>query len=43
VGAAKTLVTRRSPMRSGAEMVIVGLLASLVTFMVGRLIGGGVP
>jgi vacuolar iron transporter family protein len=40
VGAAKTLVTRRSPMRSGAEMVIVGLLASLVTFMVGRLIGG---
>ena len=43
VGSAKTLVTRRSPMRSGAEMVIVGLLASLVTFMVGRLIGGGVP
>jgi VIT1/CCC1 family predicted Fe2+/Mn2+ transporter/demethoxyubiquinone hydroxylase (CLK1/Coq7/Cat5 family) len=42
VGAAKTLVTRRSPMRSGAEMVIVGLLASLVTFLVGRLIGGGV-
>ncbi len=41
VGSAKTLVTRRSPMRSGAEMVIVGLLASLVTFLVGRLIGGG--
>lgn len=42
VGAAKTLVTRRSPLRSGAEMVVVGLLASLVTFLVGRLIGGGV-
>jgi VIT1/CCC1 family predicted Fe2+/Mn2+ transporter/demethoxyubiquinone hydroxylase (CLK1/Coq7/Cat5 family) len=42
VGAAKTLVTRRSPLRSGAEMVVVGLLASLVTFAVGRLIGSGV-
>ncbi|HEY2705757.1 MAG TPA: VIT1/CCC1 transporter family protein [Candidatus Dormibacteraeota bacterium] len=42
VGSAKTLVTRRSPIRSGLEMVIVGLLASLVTFLVGRLIGGGV-
>jgi VIT1/CCC1 family predicted Fe2+/Mn2+ transporter/rubrerythrin len=42
VGAAKTLVTRRSPLRSGAEMVVVGLLASLVTFVVGHLIGGGI-
>jgi VIT1/CCC1 family predicted Fe2+/Mn2+ transporter/rubrerythrin len=42
VGAAKTLVTRRSPLRSGAEMVVVGLLASLVAFVVGRLIGAGV-
>ena len=42
VGAAKTLVTRHSPLRSGAEMVVVGLLAALVTFAVGRLIGGGI-
>lgn len=40
VGAAKTLVTRRSPLRSGAEMVVVGVLAASVTFLVGRLIGG---
>jgi VIT1/CCC1 family predicted Fe2+/Mn2+ transporter len=42
VGAAKTLVTRRSPLRSGLEMVVVGLLAAVVTFAVGRLIGGGI-
>jgi vacuolar iron transporter family protein len=42
VGAAKTLVTRRSPLRSGAEMVVVGLVASLVTFLVGHAIGRGV-
>ena len=40
VGAAKTLVTRRSPLRSGLEMVVVGVLAASVTFFVGRLIGG---
>jgi vacuolar iron transporter family protein len=42
VGAAKTLVTRRSPMRSGAEMVVVGLCAALVTFVVGHAIGRGI-
>jgi VIT1/CCC1 family predicted Fe2+/Mn2+ transporter len=42
VGAAKTLVTRRSPLRSGAEMVGVGLIAALVTFLVGHAIGKGV-
>lgn len=40
VGAAKTLVTRRSPLRSGLEMVVVGVLAASATFGVGRLIGG---
>lgn len=42
VGAAKTLVTRRGPLRSGAEMVVVGVLTAVVTNLVGRAIGGGV-
>jgi VIT1/CCC1 family predicted Fe2+/Mn2+ transporter/rubrerythrin len=43
VGSIKTLVTRRSPLRSGAEMVAVGVVAAVVTNLVGRLVGQGVP
>jgi VIT1/CCC1 family predicted Fe2+/Mn2+ transporter/rubrerythrin len=40
MGAAKTLVTSRSVLRSGLEMVAVGIGAAAVTNVVGRLIGG---
>ena len=42
VGAFKTLVTRRSPLRSGAEMVAVGVVAAVIANLVGRGIGHGV-
>jgi VIT1/CCC1 family predicted Fe2+/Mn2+ transporter/rubrerythrin len=42
MGASKTLVTSRSVLRSGLEMVVVGVGAAAVTNAVGRLIGGGV-
>ncbi|HXA29727.1 MAG TPA: VIT1/CCC1 transporter family protein [Candidatus Angelobacter sp.] len=41
MGASKTLVTSRSVVRSGMEMVVVGVAAAAVTNAVGRLIGGG--
>jgi VIT1/CCC1 family predicted Fe2+/Mn2+ transporter len=41
MGASKTLVTSRSVLRSGLEMVVVGVVAAAVTNAVGRLIGGG--
>ena len=41
MGASKTLVTSRSVMRSGAEMVVVGVIAAGVTNLVGRALGGG--
>jgi VIT1/CCC1 family predicted Fe2+/Mn2+ transporter len=41
MGASKTLVTSRSLLRSGLEMVVVGVSAAVVTNLVGRLIGGG--
>jgi VIT1/CCC1 family predicted Fe2+/Mn2+ transporter/rubrerythrin len=41
MGASKTLVTSRSVVRSGLEMVVVGVGAAAVTNVVGRLIGGG--
>jgi VIT1/CCC1 family predicted Fe2+/Mn2+ transporter len=37
VGAARTLVTRRGFLRSGAEMLLVGSLAATVAFGVGAL------
>jgi VIT1/CCC1 family predicted Fe2+/Mn2+ transporter/rubrerythrin len=40
MGAAKTLVTSRSVLRSGLEMVAVGVVAAVVTNLVGRLVGG---
>jgi VIT1/CCC1 family predicted Fe2+/Mn2+ transporter len=42
VGATKTLVTRRSPVRSGLEMVAVGAVAAVIANLVGRLVGQGV-
>ena len=42
VGATKTLVTRRSPLRSGLEMVAVGVVAAAITNLVGRAVGPGV-
>jgi VIT1/CCC1 family predicted Fe2+/Mn2+ transporter len=42
VGAAKTLVTRRGPLRSGLEMVVVGVLTAVVTNLVGRAVGQGI-
>jgi VIT1/CCC1 family predicted Fe2+/Mn2+ transporter/rubrerythrin len=41
MGASKTLVTSRSVLRSGLEMVVVGVVAAGVTNLVGRAIGGG--
>lgn len=42
MGAAKTLVTSRSVVRSGLEMVAVGVGAAAVTNLVGRAVGRGV-
>jgi vacuolar iron transporter family protein len=40
MGATKTLVTSRSVLRSGLEMVVIGVGAAVVTNLVGRAIGG---
>jgi VIT1/CCC1 family predicted Fe2+/Mn2+ transporter len=40
VGASRTLVTERSTLRSGAEMLAVGMLAAGVAFAVGTLLQG---
>lgn len=42
MGAAKTVVTSRSVLRSGLEMVAVGIGAAVVTNLVGRAVGHGV-
>lgn len=39
IGAAITLVTGRSPWRSGFRQLLLGLAAAAVTFSIGRLIG----
>jgi len=39
MGAAKSLITARSALRSGAEMVVIGACAAVVTNVVGRLLG----
>jgi VIT1/CCC1 family predicted Fe2+/Mn2+ transporter len=39
VGASKTFVTGRSWLASGTEMAVVGILAGVVTFVVGLLLG----
>jgi VIT1/CCC1 family predicted Fe2+/Mn2+ transporter len=39
MGAAKALVTARSALRSGVEMVVIGTCAAVVTNIVGRLLG----
>jgi VIT1/CCC1 family predicted Fe2+/Mn2+ transporter len=39
MGAAKALVTARSALRSGVEMVVIGACAAVVTNIVGRLLG----
>jgi len=41
MGASKTVVTSRGVLRSGLEMVVIGVGAAVVTNLVGRLIGGG--
>jgi VIT1/CCC1 family predicted Fe2+/Mn2+ transporter len=40
LGAAKVLVTERSPIRSGLEMLLVGGLAASVAYLVGALLKG---
>ncbi len=40
LGAAKSFVTRLSPLRSGFEMLLVGGLAAAVAYAVGALLGG---
>jgi len=40
LGAAKSLVTRLNPIRSGIEMLIVGGLAAAVAYLVGALLKG---
>ncbi len=42
IGAAITLFTGRSALRSGLRMVLLGLAAAAVTFCIGRLIGAGI-
>jgi len=39
VGAAKALFTTRGALRSGVEMMVIGVGAALVTYLVGRLFG----
>ncbi len=41
MGASKTVVTSRGVLRSGMEMVLVGVGAAVVTNLVGRAVGGG--
>lgn len=40
LGAAKVLVTRLNPLRSGMEMLVVGGLAAVVAYVVGALLKG---
>lgn len=40
LGAAKVLVTRLNPLRSGIEMLLVGGLAAAVAYVVGALLKG---
>jgi VIT1/CCC1 family predicted Fe2+/Mn2+ transporter len=40
LGAAKVLVTRLNPLRSGFEMLLVGGLAAVVAYVVGALLKG---
>jgi len=40
LGAAKVLVTRLNPIRSGLEMLVVGGLAAGVAYLVGALLKG---
>ncbi|MFC5368447.1 VIT1/CCC1 transporter family protein [Salinirubrum litoreum] len=40
VGASRTVVTDRGPLRSGAEMFAVGMVAAGVAFLVGDLLRG---
>ena len=42
VGAAKTFVTGRSWIASGTEMAVVGIIAGVVTYGVGLLLGGAI-
>jgi VIT1/CCC1 family predicted Fe2+/Mn2+ transporter len=39
VGAAKTLVTGRSPLASGMEMTVVGVIEAAITYAIGLLLG----
>ncbi len=39
VGAAKTLVTGRSPWASGAEMTVVGVIEAAITYAIGLMLG----
>ncbi len=40
LGAAKVVITRLNPVRSGLEMLIVGGLAAVVAYVVGALLKG---
>ncbi len=40
VGAGKTYITGRNWLKSGAEAVIVGVLAASATYLIGKLVGG---
>jgi predicted membrane protein (TIGR00267 family) len=40
VGASKTLITGRNWISSGTEMAVVGIIAGVVTYAIGRLFGG---
>jgi predicted membrane protein (TIGR00267 family) len=40
VGASKTFITGRNWISSGTEMAVVGIIAGVVTYVIGRLFGG---
>ena len=42
VGAAKTLITGRNWVASGTEMALVGIIAGVVTYAIGRAFGAAI-
>lgn len=42
VGASKTFITGRSWITSGTEMALIGIIAGVVTYVIGLLLGGAV-
>jgi predicted membrane protein (TIGR00267 family) len=41
IGAGRTIITGRNPVKSGIEMFLIGTGAAIVTYIIGSLIGSG--